>query len=156
MENILVVGSYEEFAKFKGKEVGVSDYCKITQNQINTFADATIDHQWIHTDPERAALESPFKTTIAHGYLTLSLLPHLWAQIVKVENLKLMVNYGIKDLKFAQAVKVDEEIRLRAFLKDIKDLRGTTKVNLQITIEIKNSKKPALVAEVIFLYHFNK
>ncbi len=154
MGKIITIGSYEEFEKFKGKEVGASDYLQVTQSQINQFADATLDHQWIHTNPEKAAVESPFKCTIAHGYLTLSLVPYLWEQIVRFENVKLMVNYGIQDLKFTKAVEVDSHIRLRVFLKDIKNLRGTTKVNLKIAIEIKDSKKPALEAEMVFLYHF--
>ena len=89
----LTIGSYEEFEQYVGKELGVSQYLQITQDQINKFADATLDHQWIHTDPERAKTESPFKSTIAHGYLTISVLPHLWEQIVDFKNVKLMVNY---------------------------------------------------------------
>ncbi len=156
MGDIQLIGNYEEFARFKGKEVGVSDYWQIKQEQINKFADATLDHQWIHTNPEKAAIESPYKSTIVHGYLTLSMIPYLWGQIVKFENLKMMVNYGIENLKFTQVVKVNDEIRLRGFLSDIKDLRGTTKANLKITIEIKGSKKPAFVGDMVYLYNFFK
>ena len=92
----LVINSYEEFEKYVGQELGVSDYLKITQEQINQFADATFDHQWIHVDVEKAKAESPFHTTIAHGYLNLSILPYLWGQIIQVNNVKMLVNYGIE------------------------------------------------------------
>lgn len=91
----LIINSFEEFASYEGKELGTSDYVELTQERINLFADATLDHQWIHVDTERAKTESQFGTTIAHGYLTLSVLPHLWEQIVDVRNVKMLVNYGI-------------------------------------------------------------
>ncbi|GET20428.1 MaoC family dehydratase [Prolixibacter denitrificans] len=150
----LVIGSYEEFAAYDGKDLGTSDYLKITQDQINLFADATLDHQWIHTDPERAKTESPFKSTIAHGYLTLSVLPYLWEQIAEFHNVKMLVNYGIDKLKFMEAVRVDSEVRLHAKVNSIMNLRGITKAQLDVTLEIKDSKKPALTATLIFLYHF--
>lgn len=92
----LIIHDYDDFARYTGQELGVSDYLKVTQEQINLFADATLDHQWIHVDPERARTESPYKKTIAHGYLTLSLLPYLWGEIVEVQNVKMLVNYGIE------------------------------------------------------------
>lgn len=151
----LEIGSYEEFEKYIGKELGVSDYLKITQDQINKFADATLDHQWIHTDPERAKTESPFKSTIAHGYLTVSVMPYLWEQIAEFKNVKLMVNYGIEKLKFNQAVLVDSEVRMKATLANLRNLRGVTKATLNIVIEIKDNEKPALETDIIFLYHFH-
>jgi acyl dehydratase len=151
----LKIGSYEEFEQYVGKELGYSEYLQINQEQINMFAEATIDHQWIHTDPDRAKLESPFKSTIAHGYLTVSIMPYLWAQIVDFENVKLMVNYGIENLRFNQAVLVNSEIRMRAKLVSLKNLRGVTKAQLNVTLEIKDNPKPALDADIIFLYHFN-
>src|SRR6187399_3000853 len=114
---MVTIGSHEQFAAFLGKEIGVSPWHRITQEQINSFADATLDHQWIHVDAERAKTESPFKTTIAHGYLTLALVPFCWKQIVEVQNLKMEVNYGIEQIKFGQAVLVDSEVRCRVFLK---------------------------------------
>ncbi len=150
----LVIGSYDEFEKYVGKKLGVSEYLKITQEQINKFADATLDHQWIHTDPERAKTESPFESTIAHGYLTVSVMPYLWEQIADFENVKMQVNYGIEKLKFNQAVLVDSEIRMKATLVDLKNLRGVTKATLNIVIEIKDNAKPALETDIIFLYHF--
>ncbi len=134
--------------------MGVSDYLKITQDQINKFADATLDHQWIHTDPKRAETESPFKATIAHGYLALSVVPHLWDQIAQINNIKMLINYGIESLKFNQPVLVDSEVRLRVFLKSLINLRGVSKAELNIELEIKDNKKPAFVATLIFLYHF--
>jgi acyl dehydratase len=149
------IGCFEDFEKLVGNEIGVSGDHKITQEQINRFAKATIDHQWIHTDPERAAVESPFKNTIAHGYLTLSLLPYLWDQIIEVNNLKLMVNYGIEKMKFNQPVLVDSIVRLRASVVSVANLRGTIKAQIHVALEIEGSKKSAYDADVIFLYHFN-
>lgn len=151
----LVVNSHQEFEQYVGQEIGISDYITITQEQINKFADATLDHQWIHTDPERAAKESPYGTTIAHGYLSISVLAYLWEQIVEVRNIKLMVNYGIEKLKFNQPVLVNSEVRIIAKLKSVLNLRGITKAEIDVKLEIKGNKKPAFDATVIFLYHFN-
>lgn len=150
-----VIGSFEEFEKHNGQELGASEYFQITQSQINLFADATHDHQWIHTDPERAKAEGAFGNTIAHGYLTLSIVPHLWEQIVRVENLKMMINYGIENLRFAQAVTVESEVRLVAKLKNVANLRGTVKAEVEVKLEIKDQKKPAFTGVLIFLYHFH-
>ena len=100
---MLTINSYEEFEKYLGQELGKSDWLEIDQNRINAFADATLDHQWIHVDPEKAK-NGPFGQTIAHGYLTLSLLPYMWEQIIQVNNLKMMVNYGMDKMKYGQAV----------------------------------------------------
>jgi acyl dehydratase len=151
----LLISSYEEFETYKGKDLGVSEYIKISQAQINMFADATLDHQWIHTDPKRAESESQFKTTIAHGYLTLSLVPHLWDQIAEFRNVKMMINYGIEKFKFNQAVLVNSEVRLRAKLHSIANLRGITKFEVEVTLEIKDNPKPAFNGLLVFLYHFN-
>ncbi|MCH7397733.1 MaoC family dehydratase [Belliella sp. DSM 107340] len=150
----LRIGSFEDFEKYIGLELGLSDYHKITQEQINQFATATLDHQWIHTDPERAKAEGAFGDTIAHGYLTLSIVPYLWGQIVKVENLKMMVNYGIESLRFAHPVLVNNEVRLNANLKSVVNLRGTIKAEVNVKLEIKDQKKPAFTGVLVFLYHF--
>ena len=156
----VVINSYEEFAALLGKNIGVSDYVELNQERINLFADATLDHQWIHVNPEKAAVESPFKTTIAHGYLTLSMLPYLWNQIIEVNNLKMMVNYGMDKMKFGQAVKSGESVRLVADLHSIANLRGTIKVESEVgkgttfTIKIKDQKKKALEGIATFLYYF--
>src|ERR1700712_4470689 len=113
---MVIIKSHTEFESYTGKELGVSNWHTITQDQINKFADATLDHQWIHTDAERAKTDSPFKTTIAHGYLTLSLIPYLWKEIVKIENLKMEINYGIENLRFAQPALVNSDVRLKVRL----------------------------------------
>lgn len=152
---MIIISNYVEFEAFLGQQLGVSNWHQITQEQINKFADATLDHQWIHIDAEKAALESPFKNTIAHGYLTLSLIPYLWKQIAEVRNLKMEINYGIESFKFGQAVVVDSEVRLVAKLKSIVNLRGTTKVIIDVVLEIKDQVKPAYTGDVMFLYHFH-
>jgi acyl dehydratase len=150
----LVISSHDEFASYNGNVLGVSEYLTITQDQINLFADATLDHQWIHTDPERARTESAFKSTIAHGYLTLSLVPHLWEQIAEFKNVKMMINYGIEKLKFNQPVLVNQAVRLHARLHSIVNLRGITKFEVEVTLEIKDNPKPAFTGILVFLYHF--
>ncbi|MCF8224844.1 MAG: MaoC family dehydratase [Bacteroidales bacterium] len=150
----LVINSHADFEKYVGEILGVSKWQKITQEQINTFADATLDHQWIHTDPERAKKESPFGTTIAHGYLSVSLLAYHWDQIVEVNNIKMLINYGMSNLKFGQPVLVNSEVRIVAKLQSIKDLRGMSKAEINVTMEINGSKKNAMEATVIFIYHF--
>ncbi len=150
----VVINSFQEFERYTGKEIGVSGYLKITQEQINKFADATLDHQWIHTDVSRAAIESPFKTTIAHGYLALSLVPHLWDEITQINNIKMLVNYGIEKLKFNQPVLVNNEVRLKVSLQSITNLRGIAKAEMTVTLEIKGNPKPSFTATLIFLYHF--
>jgi len=152
--NPIVISSHAEFETYKGKELGVSDYLKITQEQINLFADGTLDHQWIHVDPVRAAAETTFKNTIAHGYLTLSLVPHLWDQITSFKNVKMMINYGIEKLKFNQPVVVNSEVRMRAKLHSIINLRGITKFEVDVTLEIKDNPKPAYTGLLVFIYHF--
>lgn len=151
---MVTINNYNEFESFLGKELGVSAYHKITQDQISKFADATLDHQWIHIDQERAAKEGPFQTTIAHGYLTLSLIPYLWKQVADIRNLKMEINYGIENLRFMQAVAVNSEVRLRVKLASIANLRGVTKATIAAELEINGQIKPAFRGEVIFLYHF--
>jgi acyl dehydratase len=151
---MIIIKNYAEFEAYLGKELGISDWHIITQEQVNLFADATIDHQWIHTDPERAKNESPFGGTIAHGYLTVSLLPYFWHQIADVQNLKMEINYGIESMKFSQPVLVNARVRLIARLAAIVNLRGITKASIGVTMEIEGEKKPAYVGEVVFLYHF--
>lgn len=151
---MITINNFEEFEYYLGKELGTSNWHNIDQSQINLFADATLDHQWIHVDTEKAVSEGPFKATIAHGYLTLSLIPFLWKQVVSIQNLKMEINYGIEKLRFAQAVTVNSEVRLKVSLASIANLRGTTKANIAITLEIKDQKKPAFTGEVVFLYHF--
>ncbi|MBQ8607579.1 MAG: MaoC family dehydratase [Bacteroidaceae bacterium] len=151
----LVINSYEEFEKYVGKQIGVSDYVEVSQERINCFAEATLDNQWIHVDPERAKVESPFHTTIAHGYLTLSLLPYMWNQIIEVHNLKMMINYGIEKMKYGQAVLSGQRVRLVADLHALNNLRGVAKAEIKFTIEIEGQAKKALEGIAVFLYYFN-
>jgi acyl dehydratase len=151
---MITINNFEEYESHLGKEIGLSQWHTIDQNQINQFADATLDHQWIHVDKEKAEREGPFKATIAHGYLTLSLIPYLWKQIADVRNIKMEINYGIENFKFGQPVLVDNEVQLKAKLKSIANLRGTTKVVIEATLNIKDQKKPAYTGDVVFLYHF--
>jgi acyl dehydratase len=150
----ITIRSLAELEAQAGQELGVSEPHTITQEQINQFAAATLDFQWIHTDPARAVAESPFKATIAHGYLTVSLLPYLWEQIVAIENLKMQVNYEIESLRFNQAVTVDSRVQLRASLLSVANLRGIAKARVGVTLEIEGQKKPAYTGVVTFLYHF--
>ena len=151
---MLIINNYEEFAAHVGEVLGISDWLEVPQERINLFADATLDHQLIHVDPERAK-EGPFGQTIAHGYLTLSLLPHLWEQTIQVNNLKMMVNYGMDKMKFGQPVLSGQRIRLISTLADIANIHGICKAVISFKIEIEGQKKPALTGMATFLYHFN-
>ena len=150
----LVVNSYDEFAAFEGKELGASDWLLIDQERINLFADATSDHQWIHVDTDRAKKESPYQSTIAHGYLTLSLLPYLWSQIIEVNNIKMLVNYGMDKMRFGQAVVTGSRVRMVTKLHAISNLRGICKTEINFKIEIEGQRKPALEGIATFLYYF--
>ena len=154
MEKV-IINSYEDFEKLVGQQIGVSEYVELPQERINLFADATLDHQWIHVDTERAKVESPFKSTIAHGYLTLSMLPYLWNQIIEVNNLKMMINYGMDKMKFGQPVITGSRVRLVATLHDIQNIRGICKTSIKFDIEIEGQRKPALSGIASFLYYFN-
>lgn len=150
-----IISSFAELEALVGQELGVSDWHTFDQEQINLFADATLDHQWIHVDVEKAKRESTFGNTIAHGYLTLSILPHLWEQIVDVRNIKDQINYGIEHFKFNQPVIVGSRVRLHVKVGSVVDLRGTTKANMTVKLEIEGNRKPAYEGEIVFLYHFN-
>ena len=152
----IIIRSLAELEACVGQELGVSGLHTITQAQINQFAAATLDHQWIHTDPARAQVESPFQATIAHGYLTVALLPYLWHQVVAIENLKMQVNYEIENLRFNQAVTVNSAVRLRASLLSVANLRGIAKTRVGVTLEIEGVKKPAYTGVITFLYHFQE
>lgn len=150
----LVINSYDEFAAHLGEELGKSEWLQVDQERINLFADATLDHQWIHVDVARAKEESPYKSTIAHGYLTLSLLPYMWDQIIEVNNIKMLVNYGMNDMRFGQPVITGSRVRLVTTLLNIQNLRGICKAEIKFTIEIEGQRKPALEGIASFLYYF--
>ena len=136
-----------------GTHLGYSDYLEITQERVNTFADATGDHQWIHVDPERAKAESPFGGPIAHGYLTLSLGPVLAPQIMRVEGIKMGVNYGAGKVRFPSPVPVGSNLRLGAELTAVEDIPGGAQVYMTFTFEVEGAPKPSCVSEIIFRYY---
>ncbi len=152
----LIINSYEEFESHLGQELGTSEWLEVTQERINLFADATNDHQWIHVDTERAQQESPYKSTIAHGYLTLSLLPFMWNQIIDVRNISMLVNYGMNDMRFGLPVITGSRICTKAILNSIQNLRGICKTEIHFVIEIEGERKPALDGYATFLYYFKK
>lgn len=153
---MLAINSYEEFAAYEGKELGVSEWVLISQERINQFADATDDHQWIHVDEEKCKAESPFGQTIAHGYLTLSMIPLMWNQIIEVNNLERMMNYGMKDMRFGQPVLSGQSIRMKVSLDEIQNLRGAIKTNVKFVIEIQETGKKAVEGIATFIYYFKK
>ena len=153
---MLTINSYEEFASHLGEELGVSDWLTVDQDRINMFADATLDHQWIHVDVERAKAESAYHSTLAHGYLTMSLIPHLWNQIIEVNNLEMQVNYGMDKMRFGQPVITGSRVRLVTRLHSIADLRGICKAEIDLKMEIEGQRKPALSGIASFLYYFKK
>ena len=145
-----VFTSLDEFKSSVGEEIGTSDWHTIDQAQINAFADATGDQQWIHTDPEMAA-KGPFGTTIAHGYLTLALLPVLAEEIYDVQGLAFGMNYGANKLRFPSPVPVDSRVRATGTLKETNDIPIGTQAIMNFVIEIEGAEKPALVAEVVYV-----
>jgi len=153
---MLTINSYEEFVAYEGKELGVSEWVQISQDRINQFADATDDHQWIHVDVEKCKKESPFGQTIAHGYLTLSMIPLMWNQIIEVNNLERMMNYGMKDMRFGQPVLSGQSIRMKVSLDEIQNLRGAIKTNVKFVIEIQETGKKAVEGIATFIYYFKK
>ena len=152
----VIINSFEDLKRFEGEHIGTSEFMVITQECIDTFARATYDDQWIHTDTERAKAESPYHTTIAHGFLTLSLLPYHWNQIIQVNNLRMMVNYGIDKVKFGQPVLSGQKIRVAAYLHSLKNLRGITKAEIRFQVEIAEEEKWAMEGFATFLYYFNE
>lgn len=153
---MLTINSYEEFASYEGKELGASEWVVIPQERINQFADATDDHQWIHVDEEKCKVESPFGQTIAHGYLTISMIPLMWNQIIEVNNLERMMNYGMKDMRFGQPVLSGQSIRMKVHLDEIQNLRGAIKTNVKFVIEIQETGKKAVEGIATFIYYFKK
>lgn len=136
-----------------GEHLGYSDWVEIDQDRVNTFADATGDHQWIHVNPERAAKESPFGGPIAHGYLTMSLGPMLFPQIMSVSGIKMGVNYGCAKVRFPSPVPVGSKLRLGAELASVDDIPGGAQVTMVFTFQVEDAPKPSCVSEVIFRYY---
>ena len=148
----LVIKNVDELKSWSGKHLGFSDYRTITQEQVNIFADATGDHQWIHIDVERAKA-GPFGGPIAHGYLTLSLGPVFLPQIFGVEGVAMGVNYGTNKVRFPSPVPVGSKLRAGVKLLNVEDVTGGVQVTLETTFEVEGAKKPSCVAEVVFRYY---
>ena len=145
--------SAQELREAVGDQLGHSDWLEVDQKRIDLFADATGDHQWIHVDPERAAA-GPFGTTIAHGYLTLSLLPAFVPQVMRVEGMKMGINYGTDKVRFPSIVPVGSRLRATAVLKDVTEAGGGVQVTAVVTVEREGGDKPVCVAESVSRYYF--
>ena len=142
------VASLDALKELTGQEVGVSDWFTVTQDRIQQFADATLDHQWIHVDVERAKRESPYQAPIAHGFLTLSLLPHLMHEALAVEKVRMGVNYGLNRLRFVSPVRSGAKVRARFKLLSVQDVNPNgVQIVYEATVEAENSAKPCCVAE---------
>jgi acyl dehydratase len=136
-----------------GREIAVTEWQEITQERINQFADATDDHQWIHIDPERAQRESPYGATIAHGFLTLSLLPKFLSDSLELGDVRMAINYGLNRVRFPSAVRAGSHIRARIVLQSIRDVGDATEATYSITVECQGGEKPCCVAELLARYY---
>lgn len=145
----ITIKSLEELRQWVGREIAASDWLAVDQERIDRFADATGDHQWIHVDPARAKDESPFGATIAHGYLTLSLLPHMMLETLEVQGGRMSINYGLNRVRFAAPVRAGDRIRARFTLAALEDIPGGIQLTWHALIEIEGQHKPACVAEMI-------
>jgi acyl dehydratase len=149
-----VIEGIEELRGLIGQEVVVSDWLEVSQERINAFADATGDHQWIHVDVERARNESPFRATIAHGFLTLSLLAHLAEESISVKgDFKMGINYGLNRVRFVSPVLAGSRIHARFTLQAVEDVAGGLQLSWAITVEAEGAAKPSLVAEWLVRYY---
>jgi acyl dehydratase len=147
------VKGIDTFHNLVGTHLGYSTWHRIDQDQINLFADATGDHQWIHVDPERAK-DGPFGTTIAHGYLTLSLAPALLGEIMVVEGMSMGVNYGCNKVRFPAPVPVGSNLRIGLAVAEVEDVSGGVQVVLDLTFEVEDAAKPSCVAQVVYRYFY--
>jgi acyl dehydratase len=146
------VDGLEAFRGLVGQHLGYSDWVAVDQERIDRFADATGDHQWIHVDRERAKA-GPFGTTIAHGYLTLSLVPMLLSQVVRVQGVAFGVNYGCNRVRFPAPVPAGSDVRLGATLASVEDVAGGIQVAIDVTVEVREAPKPSCAAQVVFRYY---
>jgi acyl dehydratase len=148
-----IANGLEELKALAGTDLGRSDWLEITQERVNTFADATNDHQWIHVDPERAK-DGPFGGTIAHGYLTLSLLIPLFNELLDIQGMKMSINYGLEKVRFPGPVKVGAKIRLAGKVAEVEDVPGNgVQMLLDFTVEIDGAAKPACVARAVYRHY---
>ncbi|HLU74416.1 MAG TPA: MaoC family dehydratase [Nonomuraea sp.] len=146
------VHGLDEIKALAGKDLGRSAWLEVTQERVNTFADATDDHQWIHVDPVRAK-DGPFGGTIAHGYLTLSLVIPFFTELLDIQGVSMSINYGLEKVRFPSPVKVGSKIRLAASVVSVEDVPGGVQMLLDFTVEIEGSAKPACVARVIYRHY---
>lgn len=142
----------DELRAFVGTELGTSRWIEVDQNRIDTFAKATDDHQWIHTDPGRAK-SGPFGTTIAHGYLTLALVIPLWTELLEVRSVTTKVNYGLEKVRFPAPVPVGSKVRAKAQLAAVEDVPGGAQITVDVVIERDGSEKPVCIAKPIFRFY---
>jgi acyl dehydratase len=150
----LVVQTPQSLNELVGREIAVTDWFTVTQDRIRQFADATEDRQWIHVDQERARKESPFGTTIAHGFLTLSLVSHFMKQGVQIRSgVRMGINYGLNRVRFPSPVRADSQIRARISLRSTRDLQNVTEATYSLSIECRDTEKPCCVAEWIVRYY---
>jgi acyl dehydratase len=150
----LVIEAPQALKNFVGREIGVTDWFAVTQERINLFAEATEDRQWIHVDPERAEKESPYGTTIAHGFLTLSLLSQFMKQAIQIQGgVRVVINYGLNRVRFPSPVQAGSKIRVRAKLQSLTELSDSVEAIFSCTVEAENAGKPCCVAECIVRYY---
>jgi acyl dehydratase len=149
-----IIKGIEELKGLVGQEIATSEWVEISQMQIDAFADLTEDHQWIHLDVERAETDSPFHTTIAHGFLTLSLLSQFASKAVKVEgDFKMGINYGLNRVRFPSPVPSESRVRARFALQSVEDIDGGSQITWAVTVEVEGASKPSLVAEWLVRYY---
>ena len=151
----LTLKSIDDFLQKQGEKLGVSEWVLIDQAMIDKFAYATMDHQWIHVDTERATKESPYHTTVAHGYLTLSLIVHLLESVFETENVVNIINYGVDKMIFKTPVRVNSRVRLHVDLASAKDLGIACQAKFHCTMEIEGEETPALDGQITFVYYFD-
>ena len=152
----ILITSIEDARALEGREVGLSDWTVIDQNRIDEFAEATTDYQWIHVDTERAARELPEGKTIAHGYLTLSLIPALTGDFIEVRNLTRAINFGLNKVRFYTPVLSGSKVRARATVLQARRRAGALLLTSEVRIEIEDERKPACVAETLGMYFFDE
>ncbi len=150
---LLVVESLQSLKDYVGREIGVTDWLTVMQERIQQFAEATEDRQWIHVDPERAQKESPYGTTIAHGFLTLSLLVQFIAQAIQIRGVRMVVNYGLNRVRFPAPVLTGSKIRARVVLLSMKELSDAVEAVYSVTVEVHGGDKPCCVAEWVLRYY---
>lgn len=143
----------DEITGLAGRDLGYTEYRTVTQDRINTFADATDDHQWIHVDPERAARESPFGGPVAHGFLSLSLVIPMWYELLAVSDASSVVNYGLDKVRFVSPVPVGARIRMKAVVADTAAVTGGVQLTVDQTIEVEGASRPAVVARGLYRFY---